>query len=246
MTLQQFRQDKRAQRKLFIFAALVLAGVFWLRSGGGKSGSYEGQAPAARAVMATKPSPVAAVSSPASAAGAAPPLATSPAVATALPAVTPAAAPNAPTLAPVPPDPMANVARILAGKWEGIGTVSEKPPRGCRLDIEVRRQDKDKDAPPFEAYSILSCMPMLTSNWRGSNYTVTSAVLSGTGHDGVVPSISFGAVNNIGVNESFFKCGMKTLVLEAFGDGRSTAKWKEDGPAICAGGEVVMGSRRGY
>jgi hypothetical protein len=146
----------------------------------------------------------------------------------------------------LPPDPMANVAKVLAGKYEGVGTVSQRPPRGCRLNIEVKRQDKDKDAPAFEAYTILACMPALTSNWRGSNYTVTSAVLSGVGHDGVTPSIEFSAVSNGGVRESLFKCGMEKLTLQAFGSNRATAKWTETGPEICTGGEVILDSRRTY
>src|SRR5208283_5469592 len=157
-------------------------------------------------------------------------------------------APAAPVVAiapaPVPPpDPIANVAKVLAGKYEGIGTVSERPPRGCRLNIEVKRQDKDEHSPPFEAYTILACMPALTSNWRGSNYTVTSAVLSGVGHDGVTPSIDFSAVSNGGVRESLFKCGMEKLTLQAFGSNRATARWTETGPEeTCAGGEVILDS----
>jgi len=163
--------------------------------------------------------------------------------------VTPPPAAPVVAIAPVavpPPDPMANVARVLAGKYEGVGTVSQRPPRGCRLNIEVKRQEKDKDAPAFEAYTILACMPALTSNWRGSNYTVTSAVLSGTGHDGVTPSIEFSAVSNGGVRESLFKCGMEKLTLQAFGSNRATAKWTETGPEICTGGEVILDSRRTY
>ena len=136
---------------------------------------------------------------------------------------------------------MANVAK-LAGKWEGIATVSLPPhPRTCRLQIEIRKPDKD--GAPFVGYSILSCMPI----WYGNRYVVSSAVLSGTGDDGVVPSISFDTVvSNIGVAESSFHCGMRSMRVQAFGSNRATAKWTETGPAMCGGGEAVLDSRRTY
>ena len=217
MKLPDSQQDTGKQRKLIKVAGVLLV-VLWLVS-------HLPHHAQVRPVMAEKKAaPV--VAMPAAAA-----------------AVVPAA--PAPVVVP-PPDPIANVARVLAGKYEGIGTVSQKPPRGCRLNVEVRRQDKDEHSPPFEAYTILACMPALTSNWRGSNYTVTSAVLSGVGHDGATPSIEFSVVSNGGVRESLFKCGMEKLTLQAFGSNRATAKWTETGPEICTGGEVILDSRRTY
>jgi hypothetical protein len=151
------------------------------------------------------------------------------------------AAPVVAAVAPPPPDPMANVAKILGAKWEGSGAVSAQvPPRWCHVYIDVKRQDKDKDAPPFTGYSILAC------NWKGANASVTSAVLSGVGHDGVYPSIDFSVVSTGGVEESVTKCAMTNLKLEAFGDARATVSWKETGTPVCGGGEMILNWRRMY
>jgi hypothetical protein len=225
MSLQDLQQDKSGKRKFFNLGVVLLAWMVW----------HTLPTLFSHHVQAKPAAPLAAVSKPSPAVVPAPP---APAIAP-LPVATPA---GAAVVAPPPPDPMANVTKSLVGKWEGIATVSLPPhPRTCRLQMEIRKPDKD--GAPFVGYSILSCMPI----WYGNRYVVTSAVLSGTGDDGVVPSISFDTVvSNIGVAESSFHCGMRSMRVQAFGSNRATAKWQETGPAICGGGEVVLDSRRTY
>jgi hypothetical protein len=141
---------------------------------------------------------------------------------------------------------MAGLSKVFLGTWLGRATVNQAPDsRICDMGIEVKRQDKDKDAPPFDVFVNLNC---LFQNGRVYRREETSLVLSGEGHDGVVPFISFDKVmNSVGVEEGPFHCAMREMRLSNFGDlGRVSGAWREDGTASCHGGQVVMQRKRWF
>jgi len=225
--LSDSQQDTGKQRKVFKVAGAVLVAL-WLVS-------HLPHSPQVRPVMAEKKSaPLVATPPPATPAVAVAPAAVA-VVASAPLAATPAAA----------PDPLLNVSKTFVGTWMGRATVGQAPhARGCDLSMEVKRQDKDKEAEPFNVFLTLNCL-------YGSGYharrDIASAVLGGVGQDGVVPSINFDTViNNVGVKESEFSCEVRSMKLTSFGNERISAAWQESGSEWCHGGEVVMLRRRFY
>ena len=232
MTFDEFKKDGNAQRKFFIIAGVLAVGIGWLWFGGESRR-------AGPMVMVRKP-PAVVVKAPAPAAVApAPPVAV-PVAAVVTPPVPAVAA------APPPPDPLANVAKTFVGTWAGRATVNQAPDsRVCDMGIEVKRQDKDKTAPPCDVFVNLNCT---FQNGRTSPHRdETSFVLSGEAHDTVVPFITLETVSGIGVKESAFHCAMTSMHISSFGDlGRISGKWSEEGGASCKGGEIVMQRKRWF
>jgi hypothetical protein len=234
MTFDEFKKDGNAQRKFFIVAGVLAVGIGWLWFGGESRR-------AGPMVMVRKP-PAVVVKAPAPATVAPPPPAVAPAPVAAV--ITPPA--PAVAAAPPPPDPMANVAKTFVGTWAGRATVNQAPDsRVCDMGIEVKRQDKDKDAAPFDVFVNLNCT--FQNGRNPPRRDETSFVLSGAGHDGVVPFITLETVSNIGVAESAFHCSMRSMKLSSFGDlGRVSGSWSEEGGPSCKGGEIVMQRKRWF
>jgi hypothetical protein len=222
-TLSELRDNPQAQRKFFIFGAVLLVTLGWLILPSWFS-HYKAEAraranqQAIEKAAAMKPSPVVA------------------------PVAAPVVAP-APVPVPVPaPDPYG----VLLGKWIGQTTLAERGT--CGLYVELNKKD-DKT---FAGFSTVSCSPsvfeliakrkakkptpgeIISDNIKAMN--PVSSSFTGMAKDGAVV---LQAVENIGVSASIDGCEMLSMTLREFGDGRLSVKWQEKETGKCHGGEMI-------
>jgi hypothetical protein len=220
-TLSEIRENPQAQRKLFIFAGVLLFGLGWLllplvlrhHSADVQASARQQAIARAAAIRAASVAPVA------------------------------APAPAVPLAPSALPDPYS----YMLGKWSGQAVLMERGT--CGLLVELH-EGGDKSFSGFSTLScaptVLETMarehgkkltPAEMVNETMKDINPASASFTGVAKDG---AILLQAVDNVGVSQTIDRCEMLSMSLRGFGDGRLSVKWQEKERGVCHCGEMVL------
>ena len=221
MQFSEWKKDSNAQRKLYIFVAVLGLSMGWLYFGSAARAALRSRA-------ARKPSAVVRAAAPVS--RPAPPV-----------AAAPVAPPPPPPAPPTPEEIQAAQLAKLAGTVWG-GTVPVPSIGFCEIRLEIKAAE---GKPGFTGYSTMSCKNVLRfrpgqrSNPQNASGEMAamlpvSAILSGEIKNGKIELLQEQA---IGAREG---CNITAASLVNFGDNNLAVTWKEGPLASCVGGQVVM------
>jgi hypothetical protein len=226
MQFNEWKKDSNAQRKLYIFVAVLGLSMGWLYFGSAARAAL-------RARSVRKPSAVVRAAAPV--------------------AVTPP--PPAPVVVAAPPPPppspeevqAAELAKLAGTVWGGSVPVPNIGICEIRLELKNSEEKNSEGRPGFTGYSTMSCANVAAAlrpgrrntNGQDPNKTLAelvpmSAILSGEIKNG---KIELHQVQAIGARDG---CNVTGASLVLFGDANMAVTWTEGPLASCVGGQVVM------